>query len=93
MTDICYLTTGDGTRLAYRLDGAEGLPVLVLSNSVATTLRMWDRQIPELTDRFQVLRYDLRGHGASDAPAGAYSLDRSGRDVVELLDALIAAVG
>jgi 3-oxoadipate enol-lactonase len=88
MTDRASFMTGDGCRLAYRLEGPEGAPVLVLSNSIATTLRMWDRQVPELSGRFRVLRYDTRGHGASDAPAGAYSLDRLGRDVVELLDAL-----
>jgi 3-oxoadipate enol-lactonase len=86
--DLSYFTTGDGCRLAYRLDGPGDAPVLVLSNSIATTLRMWDGQIAELSHRNRVLRYDTRGHGASDAPAGAYSFDRLGRDVVELLDEL-----
>ena len=63
-------------------------PMLPLSNSIATSLRMWDRSVPEVGRSFRVLRYDLRGHGASDAPAGAYSLDRLGRDVLELLDGL-----
>jgi 3-oxoadipate enol-lactonase len=49
---------------------------------------MWDRQIQELSKHFRILRYDTRGHGASDAPVGPYSLDRLGRDVIELLDAL-----
>jgi 3-oxoadipate enol-lactonase len=83
-----FVTAGDGTRIAYRLDGAADKPVLVLSNSIGTTLHMWDRQIPELSRHFRVLRYDTRGHGASGVPAGAYSLDRLGRDVIELLDAL-----
>jgi 3-oxoadipate enol-lactonase len=88
MTDLSYVTTGDGCRLAYRLDGPGDAPVVVLSNSIATTLRMWDRQIAALAERYRVLRYDTRGHGASDAPGGAYSFDRLGRDVIELLDAL-----
>ncbi len=83
-----FITAGDGTRIAYRLDGAADKPVLVLSNSIGTTLHMWDRQIPELSRHFRVLRYDTRGHGASGVPAGAYSLDRLGRDVIALLDAL-----
>lgn len=82
------ILTGDGARIAYRLDGEPGLPVLVLSNSIATDLHMWDAQIPALSRHFRVLRYDARGHGGSDSPAGAYSLDRLGRDVLELLDAL-----
>lgn len=83
-----HIVAGDGTRIAYRFDGEPGRPVLVLSNSIATDLHMWDAQVPALSARFRVLRYDARGHGGSDAPAGAYSLDRLGRDVLELLDAL-----
>lgn len=88
MQDRSFFTTGDGTRIAYRLDGPADSPVLLLSNSIGTTLNMWDGQISELTNHFRVLRYDTRGHGASDAPIGAYSIDRMGRDVIELLDAL-----
>lgn len=88
MQDLSFFTTGDGVRMAYRLDGAAGLPVLVLSNSIGTTLHMWDGQIAALSQHFRVLRYDTRGHGASGVPAGAYSMDRLGHDVVELLDGL-----
>ncbi len=82
------LTLGDGTRLAYRLDGDARLPTLVLSNSIATDLRMWDGQVAALARHFRVLRYDTRGHGGSGVPDGAYSFDRLGRDVLELMDAL-----
>lgn len=82
------ITTGDGVRIAYRVDGDPGLPVLLLSNSIGTDLHMWDGQVPAFTEHFRLLRYDARGHGASDVPSGPYSLDRLGRDVVELLDAL-----
>lgn len=88
MSDTTFITTGDGCRLAYRLDGNANKPVLVLSNSIGTTMHMWDGQIAALIPHFRVLRYDGRGHGKSDAPAGAYSMDRLGRDVIELLDAL-----
>ena len=88
MTDRSFFTTGDGCRIGYRLDGALDKPVLVLSNSIATTLNMWDAQVQELSKHFRVLRYDTRGHGASGVPAGAYSMDRLGRDVIELLDSL-----
>ena len=79
---------GDGTEIAYQVDGAAEAPVLVLSNSIATTMKMWDGVTPELARDFRVVRYDTRGHGSSGVPIGAYSLDRLGRDVVELLDAL-----
>jgi len=88
MQNSSMFTTGDGCRIAYRFDGPGDKPVLVLSNSIATTLSMWDGQIDVLARHFRVLRYDLRGHGASGVPVGAYSLDRLGRDVIELLDAL-----
>jgi 3-oxoadipate enol-lactonase len=87
-TTTTSITTGDGVRIAYRFDGEPDLPVLLLSNSIGTDLHMWDGQVPALTEHFRLLRYDARGHGASDVPSGPYSLDRLGRDVVELLDAL-----
>ncbi|QSQ25782.1 3-oxoadipate enol-lactonase [Pyxidicoccus parkwayensis] len=83
-----FITTGDGVRLAYRFDGAPEKPVLLLSNSIGTDLHMWDGQVPALTEHFRLLRYDARGHGASGVPTGPYSLDRLGRDVLELMDAL-----
>jgi 3-oxoadipate enol-lactonase len=88
MEQTSFVTLGDGTRLAYRLEGAADRPVLLLANSIATDLHMWDDNMPDLTRHFRVLRYDFRGHGLSDAPVGAYSLDRLGRDVLELMDAL-----
>jgi 3-oxoadipate enol-lactonase len=88
MTDTRYFTAGDGCQVAYQLDGATDQPVLVLSNSIATDLHMWDRQVLEFAEFFRVLRYDTRGHGGSGAPSGSYSLDRLGHDVLELLDSL-----
>jgi 3-oxoadipate enol-lactonase len=88
MSEDQQFTTGDGCKIAYRIDGPTSAPPLMLSNSIATTLHMWDRSVPDLSRTFRVLRYDLRGHGGSGAPVGAYSLDRLGRDVVELIDFL-----
>jgi 3-oxoadipate enol-lactonase len=82
------ITTGDGCRIAYRFDGPTAGPVLLLSSSLGTTMDMWEPQLAAFAQQFRILRYDTRGHGRSDAPAGGYSLDRLGRDVVELLDAL-----
>lgn len=87
-TTFSTFTTGDSTQIAYCVDGPADKPVLVLSNSIGTNLHMWDIQIPQLTEHFRVLRYDMRGHGESGVPSGAYSIDRFGRDVIELLDFL-----
>ncbi|MFD2642271.1 3-oxoadipate enol-lactonase [Pseudomonas japonica] len=74
--------------LNYQLDGPEDAPVLVLSNSLGTDLRMWDTQVPAFAAHFRVLRYDTRGHGGSLVSEGPYSIEQLGRDVLSLLDAL-----
>jgi 3-oxoadipate enol-lactonase len=76
----------DGVSLNTRVDGAEGAPWVVLSNSLGSNLSMWDGQIELLTSKYRVLRYDHRGHGASDVPPGPYSLDKLVGDVIELMD-------
>lgn len=78
----------DNTRLFYRLEGPDDLPVLVLSHSLGCDHEMWAPQMPDLLQHFRVLRYDMRGHGASGVPAGDYTLDQFGRDVLALADAL-----
>ena len=74
--------------LAHRLDGPEDAPPLVLSNSLGTTMAMWDPQLGPLSANRRVLRYDRRGHGASPVPDGPYAIDDLGRDLLALLDAL-----
>jgi 3-oxoadipate enol-lactonase len=78
----------NNTRLFYRLEGRAGLPVLVLSHSLGCDHGMWLPQMPGLLERFQVLRYDTRAHGASDAPPGDYTMDHLGQDVLGLLAGL-----
>jgi 3-oxoadipate enol-lactonase len=80
--------TVNGIGVNYTLDGPAGAPVVTLSHSLATHLGMWDPQMPALTARFRVLRYDTRGHGGTDAPAGPYSLDQLAEDARALLAAL-----
>jgi 3-oxoadipate enol-lactonase len=71
-----------------RIEGKRGAPWVVFSNSLATNLTMWDDQAEALSDRFQILRYDQRGHGGTDAPEGKYSFDLLVADVIGLFDAL-----
>jgi 3-oxoadipate enol-lactonase/4-carboxymuconolactone decarboxylase len=78
----------DGLRVFYRLEGAVGKPVVALSHSLGLDHGMWDLQMPGLLQRHRVLRYDTRGHGATDAPAGDYTIDGLGRDALALLDRL-----
>ena len=80
--------TAHGTRHFYRLEGNVGRPVLVLSHSIGTDHTMWDLQMPDLGRHFQVLRYDARGHGASDIAEGEYSVEQLGRDALAVIDQL-----
>jgi len=76
----------NGIGVSYELHGKEGAPWLVLSHSLACSVRMWDEQIEAFRDRFRVLAYDTRGHGGTDAPAGAYTLEQLADDLKGLLD-------
>jgi len=78
----------DNVRLFYRLEGRDDAPTLVLAHSLGLDHSLWDQQTIDLVPHFRVLRFDMRGHGASDAPAGDYTIERLGRDVLGLADAL-----
>lgn len=76
-----------GCRIYYRLEGAPSNPLLVLVHSLGADHGMWDPQMPALLRRFQVLRLDLRGHGASGVPAGDYTMEQLSGDVLAAVDA------
>ena len=78
----------DGVRLHYRTDGDPAKPALLLSNSLGAALDMWAPQVEPFADRFHLIRYDTRGHGASDVPPGPYTIAELGRDALGLLDHL-----
>jgi 3-oxoadipate enol-lactonase len=78
----------NGININYQIDGPEGAPWIVFSNSLATSMAMWDEQAAALKDSFRVLRYDQRGHGGTDVPAGRYPFDTLLADALGLLDAL-----
>lgn len=77
-----------GAHLHYRFDGDRAAPVVVLSNSLGTTLDMWEPQAAVLAERHCVLRYDTRGHGLSLVSPGPYSIEQLGHDLLALLDGL-----
>ena len=76
----------------YRFDGPpdddDDAPVLVMAHSLGIHHGLWDPQLPALGARFRLLRYDARGHGRSQVTPGPYTIERLGRDVVDLLDGL-----
>jgi 3-oxoadipate enol-lactonase len=74
--------------LAYRSDGTEDKPALVLASSLGTTWELWDAQLPALVSHFRVLRYDLPGHGRSEVTGTPVTVEGLAGGVVELLDRL-----
>ena len=84
MTDI----TIAGETFNVLIEGDENKEVLMLSNPMGTNLHLWDPQIPALAEHFGVVRYDSRGHGASVANQGPYSVEGLARDVLAIMDAL-----
>jgi 3-oxoadipate enol-lactonase len=81
-------TPAGAVEVHHVVSGREDGPVVVLSNSLGATHRMWDANLAELERHFRVVRYDTRGHGGSPVPVGRYSIDDLADDVVALLDRL-----
>jgi len=81
-------TRANGIDINYEVHGKEGAPWLVLSHSLACSVRMWDPQIAALKNKYRILAYDTRGHGATEAPKGAYTLELLADDLFFLLKEL-----
>ncbi len=77
-----------GLRQYYRIDGNDGQPALIFLHSLGSDHTLWDAQAADFERHFRVLRYDLRGHGASDAPGGDYTIELLARDALAMADAL-----
>jgi len=77
----------EGAGHYYRDEGEDGRPVLMLSHSLGQDHGMWDPQIADWLPHFRILRYDIRGHGASAATRGSCSIERLARDALAILDA------
>jgi len=83
-----HIDRPDGSRIAYSVSGsAQGTP-LILSNSLATDARMWEKVLPDLQAKYRVITYDTRGHGQSVCAAGQPSLSDLAQDLTAVLDAV-----
>ena len=78
----------NGIQMNYELSGKKDAPLVILSHSLGSSLVMWNPQMKVLEPQFQVLRYDIRGHGKSEVPVGPYNLELLRKDAIALLDAL-----
>jgi len=77
----------DGAKLNVKTEGPDGAPAVLLLHCLGGDLGVWDGVVPELAKGFKVIRYDARGHGRSDAPAGEYSVEMMAKDALAVLDA------
>jgi 3-oxoadipate enol-lactonase len=77
-----------GIQQYYRLNGLDDRPTLVLCHSLGCDHTMWDPQAAALESRFRILRYDTRGHGATEATPGEYTVALLAQDLLALVDAL-----
>ena len=87
MSAMPFVEVGD-SRIHYGLEGSTTSAVLAFSNSLGTDYSMWDPQTQVLRKKWQLLRYDTRGHGQTSVTPGPYSIERLGKDVLGLLDSL-----
>jgi 3-oxoadipate enol-lactonase len=78
----------NGVSLNYEASGKDGAPWITFSNSLASDFHMWDEQVGVFGRSFRVLRYDMRGHGGSEAVPGPYTFPDLIGDVISLWDHL-----
>jgi 3-oxoadipate enol-lactonase len=83
-----HIVTSDSVRISYELTGDPSGAPLIFLHSLGSDHNQWRPQIDALSDEYQVLAVDTRGHGTSDAPAGDYMLDRMATDVIEIADSV-----
>ena len=81
-------TKANGITFNYEIEGPDGAPFIMFSNSLATDLTMWDPQAADFKGTYRILRYDQRGHGGTDAPAGRYTYPQLVADALALLNSL-----
>ncbi len=78
----------NGFDMNFKIEGTAGAPWLTFANSLVTSLDMWDEQARALKDGYRILRYDMRGHGKTDAPRAPYTIAELAADLLGLWGAL-----
>jgi 3-oxoadipate enol-lactonase / 4-carboxymuconolactone decarboxylase len=78
----------NGVRLFYDITGSDDAPPILFSNSLGTSLEMWDEVVRGLAPYYQCIRYDTRGHGRSEVAPSPASIGDLAADAAALLAAL-----
>lgn len=82
------LVTAEDAQLHYEHAPRPGAPALLMLNSLGTSLEMWDHQLAELSERYELIRYDMRGHGQSSPGLDQeLTMEQLARDALAVLDA------
>lgn len=81
-----FVERPDGCRIFFAREGTGTRPAVLLIHSLGTSHRLWDAQMPALREAFDVLRFDLRGHGRSDGANAPYDIAALGQDACAVLD-------
>ena len=72
--------------LRCQVTGKAEAPWVTVAHSLATDMSMWEPQLSELAQHFQVLSFDARGHGGSSFPNGPSAMTDLIDDVLLLWD-------
>ena len=78
----------NGIKIEYKVDGKEGAPYVTFITGIANDFTLWDDQAAVFGKDYRILRYDLRGHGDTQATEGDYTIELLLRDLVGLLNEL-----
>lgn len=70
----------------YEITG-EGDPLLLI-HGLGSSTRDWEKQVPNFSQKYQVITIDLRGHGKTDKPKGPYSIPMFAEDIAELMKSM-----
>jgi 3-oxoadipate enol-lactonase len=76
----------NGIDLYYEVTG-KGQPLLFI-HGLGDSTHTWEKQVSFFSKSYEVVTFDVRGHGQSDKPAGPYSIDLFARDTASLIRAL-----
>src|SRR5262245_15227938 len=87
IANMPFAASGENV-IHYVTTGATNKPALVFANSLGSDLHIWDEVVEPLVSNFRIVRYDLRGHGLSEAPPPPYSAEDLSEDVLGLMDIL-----
>ncbi|WP_345814681.1 alpha/beta fold hydrolase [Paraburkholderia sp. PREW-6R] len=90
--DTLSVEAGD-VRLAVYMSGPRDAPPIVLVHGYPDSSAVWEPLRAQLDARYWVIAYDVRGAGASQAPAtrGAYRMERLAADLAAVADATCGA--